>query len=391
MSNLYEVLELCLQDMDAGTDLETVLFRYPELADELRPILEASVQARSLASGEPSPDLVRRNRAKLLQHAAQMREAHVPPARRLWAVSLRRALVSLAVIGVLLMSGTGLVRAAATTLPGDRLYPVKRSWENALVALTFDSGARQALEVEHRNNRLAEIHKIFAEGRAIRVDFAGRVTSQNGDVWLVSKIPVMISAQTVMPAQAIAAGTGVRVIGVTHRDGIVLAERIELLSYGMAFPDLDEDDDTPEIEQKPTEAAGNDREDSSGQGSEGEAPRVEKTNTPRPASSPEKISINGSVTSINGTILIVNAQPMDISTAEIKGTAKVGATVKAEGYFDANGVFIVTRIEFLSSGSNSGSSTNSNNDSGADDNDDHDGKDDNGGNDDNGNDDGDDD
>jgi hypothetical protein len=33
------------------------------------------------------------------------------------------------------VSGTGLVRAA-TTLPGDNLYPVKRTWEDVLVLLT---------------------------------------------------------------------------------------------------------------------------------------------------------------------------------------------------------------------------------------------------------------
>ena len=56
---------------------------------------------------------------------------------------------------------------------------------------------------------------------------------------------------------------------------------------------------------------------------------------------------------------------MDISNAEIKGTATVGASVKVEGYYDENGVFIVTKIEFESNGSDSGSSD----DNGDDDND----------------------
>lgn len=149
MNNLYEVLEICLQELEQGKDIETVLFRYPDLADELRPILETSVDARKMAIPAPSDEVVRRNRAKVLQHAAQMREAKVQPSRRIWFASLRRLAVTLAVLAVLFASGTGLVRAASTTLPGDNLYPVKRTWEDVLVAFTFNVQQRDALEVEH--------------------------------------------------------------------------------------------------------------------------------------------------------------------------------------------------------------------------------------------------
>ncbi|MEO8357755.1 MAG: DUF5666 domain-containing protein [Chloroflexota bacterium] len=392
MNNLYDVLETCLQDIEAGADIESVLFRYPDLADELRPILETSMRAKGLAVSDPSATVVMRNRAKLLQHAAQMREAKVQPSRRLWSVPLRRALVTLAVIAALFMSGTGLVRAASTTLPGDGLYPVKRTWEDILTAFTFDTQLRQALEIEHENERLDELYEIFAEGRFVQVDFAGLVTRQNGDLWLVSKIPVVISAQTDLRDPLIQIGDAVRVRGFTQTDGTVLADRVELLSEGMPLPEVDEDD-LPEIEQEKPEDAENDNEDNSGEGSEGEESKVEETNIPEPASDPEKISINGAVGSINGNILIVNAQPMDIGTAEIKGTPKVGSSVKVEGYYDANGIFIVTKIEFISSDTNSGSDTNSN-DSVDDGNSDTDnsngnsnssGKDDNGGSDDNDN------
>jgi len=130
MNNLYETLEICLQDIEQGADIDTVLFRYPELADELRPILEASVNARRMEVAPPPVEVVRRNRAKVLQHAAQLREAKVKsPSRRIWLASLRRVAVTLAVVATLFVSGTGLVRAASATLPGDNLYPVKRTWE----------------------------------------------------------------------------------------------------------------------------------------------------------------------------------------------------------------------------------------------------------------------
>ena len=241
MNNLYDVLELCLRDIDQGADIETVLFRYPDLADELRPILEASVRAKSIAVPEPASEMVRRNRAKVLQQAAQMRES-TQPSRRIWSVPLRRTMVTLFVVIALFVSSTNLVRAAATTLPGDNLYPVKRTWEDMLVLFTFNMQAREALEVEHENERLEELYEVFAAGRFTEVDFAGLVTRQNGDLWLVSKIPVVISPQTDLRDGSIAIGDAVRVRGVTQADGTVLAERVDILEAGVPLPEVEDDD-----------------------------------------------------------------------------------------------------------------------------------------------------
>ncbi len=278
MNNLYEALEICLQDIEQGADIETVLFRYPDLADELRPILEASVNAKGMAVLAPSTEVVRRNRARLLQHAAGMREAKAPSSsRRIWLASLRRFAVTLVVVAILFASGTGLVRAASTTLPGDNLYPVKRTWEDVLLLFTLNLQQRQALEIEHENERLEELNELFAEGRSARVDFAGLVTLQNGTEWRVAGILVVLSAQTEMPDQPVAVGTAVRVIGVTGADGIVLAERVKLLPPGAELPDVDHQ---PEIEKENNEGPNQQTGDNSGPGSEGEAPEVESTKTP---------------------------------------------------------------------------------------------------------------
>lgn len=243
MSDLYEVLEICLQEIEQGADIDTVLFRYPALADELRPILEASVSAKSMVVPEPSAEVVRRNRARVLQRAANMREAGAgPSSRRLWFASLRRIAVTLAVIAVLFISSTNLVRAASTTLPGDNLYPVKRTWEDVLLLFTFDIQQRATLEREHENKRLHELRELFAQGRSADVDFAGVVTLQNGNEWLVSGVRVMILPDTELRDGPIVQGSAVRVRGETRADGVVLAERVRLLPPDAVLPDVDDDD-----------------------------------------------------------------------------------------------------------------------------------------------------
>lgn len=278
MNNLYEALEVCLQDIEQGVDIETVLFRYPSLADELRPILEASVNAKGLAVPGPSAERIRRNRAKLLQRAAEMREAKVPlVSRRSWFGSLRRVAATLVILVMVFASGTGLVRAASTTLPGDNLYPVKRTWEGVSLLFAFNVQQREALEVEHENERLEELNELFAEGRSEEVDFAGLVTQQNGEQWLVSGIPVVISAETEIRDQPILVGSAVRVRGITRGDGIVLAERISLLSADAKLPDVE---DEPDQEKGGNEGPNQENEDNSGPGSGSESPQVEETESP---------------------------------------------------------------------------------------------------------------
>jgi hypothetical protein len=274
-----------------GADIETALLRYPDFADELRPILEASVDAGNIAISAPSEAAVQRNRAKVLQHAAQMREAKAKSSQRVWFVSLRRLAVTLAVLAVLSVSGTGLVQASSTTLPGDNLYPVKRTWEDVLVAFTFNPQQRDALEVEHENERLHELQEVFAEGRSTGVDFAGSVTSQNGNEWVISGVRVVTSAQTEIRDQGrgIVVGSAVRVKGQTQGNGVVSAERIELLPAGAILPDVD---DEHEIEAGNQGGTGQQNEDHSGKGSETETPQVEETQTQESESGHEDEAVN---------------------------------------------------------------------------------------------------
>jgi len=354
-----------LNEIEQGADVDTVLFRYPELADELRPILDASVKARKLSVPAPTQDVVRRNRARLLQHAAEMREAKAAPAsRRIWSVPLRRALVSLMVVTILFVSGTELVRASSNTLPGDNLYPVKRTWEDVSLFFTFNRNERQALELEHENERLDELHELFTEGRSAEVDFAGYVTRQTGTEWRVSGITVFILSETRLPNQQVVINDAVRVHG-RVQDGGVVAMQIELLPVGSKLPEVE--DNELEIEGEEHEDAAPEVEDESGIRSVVE-PTVVPTvissiRTPTPTIEPEDVTVEGTVTSIQNNLIVINGIVMDTQFAEeIKGIPSAGITAKVEGYYDAGGIFIVTKIEFDNTSINSGSSDNNTND-----------------------------
>lgn len=329
MNNLHEALEVCLEAIEQGIDVETSLARYPDIADELRPILDVSANAKRMAAPTPSANVIRRNRVKFLQRAAEMREAQAKSSSTPnWVNSLRRVAAALAVLAIAFISGTGLVRASSGTLPGDHLYPVKRTWEDVSLLFTFDSTRREALEIEHENERVDEVHRLFAEGRSAEVDFAGNVTQQNGNEWLVSGILIAISPQTDLHDGPVFVGVAVRVFGVIQSDGSVRAERIEQLPPGAKLPSI-----------------GN-----SGKESEGESS----------GSGSEIESLEGVLNSMDGVLWSINGLTTNVSIAEIKGSPTSGDIVKVEGYFDSVGVFIATKIEVLEIDSNGGSGSNDN-------------------------------
>ena len=295
-NQLYDVLEICLQEVEYGADIDTVLSHYPEFAKDLRPILETSIEAKSLAAPDPSPEVIRRNRAKVMQQAAQLREAQTRPSRRIWSVPLRRMLVSLAVIFLLFIGTNGLLHASAKTLPGDNLYPVKRSWEDVQVLLTFDTKARTELEVKQGTERLDELNEVFATGRSASVDFAGTVTTQNGDLWLVSRIPVLISTQTNLGTQTIKVGDAIYIKGSTQADGTVLAEIIQLLPANSPLSEID-DDQKQEIQ---SQNSGNETvnpsggDDNSNDSSIIPTPQESETQAPEKEATQESITSGGS-------------------------------------------------------------------------------------------------
>ena len=354
MNNLFDALEICLREIEDGADLDSVLLRYPDLAEELRPILVTTSKAKELSVHAPAPEVVRRNRAKVLQRAAEMKEATRSPKPLVnWFASLRRLASLTAVLAVFLASGTSLVGASSTSVPGDRLYGVKRSWEGMQVFFAFNTKTREALEVEHENERLQELHELFRSGRSTEVDFNGVVTGQTETGWLIAGIPVIVAPQTDLPGEPVQVNAGVRVVGITQADGSVLAEIIELLPPGATLPDAEREDGIQPTDNIPSPT------------SENEAPEVKPT---REVQEPEsEVKFNGVLDVLDDKFWTVNGVRSDLTTAEVEGTPVVGASVTVEGYFNETGVFVVTKIKFeeTKSDGNSGSGAGSSHDGNA--------------------------
>jgi len=377
-NKLYDALEICLREIENGVTLENVLARFPDLAAELRPILKASVKARKLnVASAPSPEAIRRGRAKLLQRASEMREAKVAPRRRVIPIFQRLAL-SLGLTATFLLSGTGLVGASATALPGENLYPVKRTWEDLQLFFIFDKDARDAAQSQFETERLHEVNELLAEGRHEVIQFAGVFMQVNGTNY-VSGVTVVVPATLQIPEN----GTAVIATGRTNAQGFVELESLELLPDGVFVPvgQPVEVESESESESESNSNSGsnissesNSNEDlnnngsddgsnsGSGSGSSGNSHEVQVEREPEHR---ENFEVEGLVESLSETTLVINGKTVYLDNHKIEGTLQNGVKVEIKGYYAADGRFIVTEVKVKRSKSESGGSGSSGSDSGS--------------------------
>lgn len=176
-----DALDRCLHNIQLGRDtIESSLARYPQYADQLRPLLEIGVRVRPgpLAPLRPGPRA--RAKAQLLERADQLtarRKSVVtkrPMSRPAW---LRLMPAAIALVMICSLAGLGMATASASSLPGDVLYPIKRMSEQVTIALAAAAN-RPELHVQFAQRRLDEF-----EALSVRGDFSqGLVTEAANEI-----------------------------------------------------------------------------------------------------------------------------------------------------------------------------------------------------------------
>ncbi len=234
---LENALDECLSRLSEGEDLEICLRRFPRLREELEPMLRVAVALRRRASfAAPPAAALARARARVMADAGARRVARPQPAPSRWWAQLSRttfarAAATLALTVVLLgalLAGGSLV--SANSLPGDPLYPIKRTSERVRLLLTYNDQAREELTRHYASLRVAEIKQVTDQGRETRVDFAGEIESIQGNTVTVEGIPIQIGTDQPL-AEQLHIGDHVEVVAHTQDDGSV-----ELHSLAISTP-----------------------------------------------------------------------------------------------------------------------------------------------------------
>ena len=251
---LTEAFEDCLAAYEQGASLEDALQFHPELADELRPRLLVIQKTRALADSlQPSIDFQVVQRAQFLERAANL-AARKPSAQDLsgngkfasqdypaiqqpsflanlkawlFTPAFARAAVVLAILFIVILTGTGVVNASAQSLPGTPLYGIKRTLEDTLLALSPSGEARTRLEDEFQVRRHQEASQVIENGISVQLEFGGLLENVEGDTWTIGGLKITITANTLINGNP-QPGLYLDVHGISRPDHTLLATEISV-------------------------------------------------------------------------------------------------------------------------------------------------------------------
>lgn len=157
-----DLLDLAVEALRRGEDPEPILARHPELAEEVRPLLEVARRLQDLPRPTPS--------AAGLMRVLARSAAEGPPAGRPGRLALLSRSVLMRAAAVVLavaLVGWATGMASAKAVPGDLLYPVKRLGERVKFLLTIDEEGRAELRLTFSEKRLAELLKKHSRGEGL--------------------------------------------------------------------------------------------------------------------------------------------------------------------------------------------------------------------------------
>ena len=163
---IEEILDILIEEIKKGKNVDACLEEYPESADELRPLLLLAVKIEEVPEPELDPAAFSRTMAKI--NSIEEEKFIKNPFLALRTLILRPAVlktVSLVLIFTFILSMT--FSFSADSLPGDFLYPVKCFCEKAQLAMTFGVERKARLHLKLADRKTEDFKLIFGKEEKI--------------------------------------------------------------------------------------------------------------------------------------------------------------------------------------------------------------------------------
>jgi hypothetical protein len=155
--NNEDIFNECLEAVLRGESPEDCLSRYPQQADEIRPLLQMAMAARCASHIEPRQEF--RARARY-EYRSAVAEACEKSTRRGFRWSWRWSTAVPVAVAVMMMSGGGVMAASTNSLPGQPLYSVKLAMEQMQLNMTPAGEAQTkvyAAKAERREDEMVAL------------------------------------------------------------------------------------------------------------------------------------------------------------------------------------------------------------------------------------------
>ena len=149
-NDLETILDTCLYQIEGGkSNIDECVARYPEYAEQLKPLLNAATRLARGREVIPDPSYKARARTQLNIYMQQH-----PQHRRVSPVLWRFSIVLVTVLTLFLVSGTAFAQGA---LPGDTFYDWKLTSESVW---RFTSPDPVGVDITLSNRRMNELVSV---------------------------------------------------------------------------------------------------------------------------------------------------------------------------------------------------------------------------------------
>jgi hypothetical protein len=167
--HVSEILEQCLEQVLSGQEtIDSVLAKFPEYAQELRPELDTALWLQDQRSAvDMRPGYLTASRSRLVKQINRTQEKTIPAKKPLlaWNRSVFRFAFAALFLLITVFSMRGGALAVQASLPGDTLHRFKLAAEDMQVSLTSDDADEASLRIEHADERAREIEELMDLGR----------------------------------------------------------------------------------------------------------------------------------------------------------------------------------------------------------------------------------
>lgn len=179
------ILAQCLESLQGGICLETVLARYPDEAARLEPLLKSAQFVIQTPNPKPIKMTVIDSKGRMM-HALAERQATNRQQKKAVIEDLGLGFqnnrgkglaifIFSMVLVFILLSSLGV--SAAESLPGSRLYPVKLALQDLRLMLTFDPLEKQQRQAFYEWVRQKDPEAAVEQGRFPESDAGATLTA----------------------------------------------------------------------------------------------------------------------------------------------------------------------------------------------------------------------
>jgi hypothetical protein len=164
--NFQTILDECLRELETGQSLDAILARYPEEADQLRPLLLMAQDVKAMPIARPRAHVQQASCQRFLGEAIALRR--VSERRPAFGLLRPVAVAASLVLTLFFLSGGATVYAASHSLPDSPLYALKLATEDARLWFVFDEDDEAGILLDQSETRMTEIRKLVQQGKPVK-------------------------------------------------------------------------------------------------------------------------------------------------------------------------------------------------------------------------------